>query len=254
MSEDFVNSFAEFASKIPSVKDGELVSLTFSIIHEKEKPGQKNVLVAGYEIPEGRIEIFLQSPKEIALQGIDQKKLRSANIGGKKFYTNYSPDLKNFFTVEGDFYSIINDEVLTVLSPDKDFLKSVEPDKSFKFQKYLLSHVKKFVKDIDGFSLCMINWNKEDLMERSRMIFFSLENQTEIAVDLIKGDKETIEYIFEDIKGKKKLDGTLYKGRMNKEDVVCSRLDDSRLLVVKCTKGKKEFLPKVTKQVLKAVK
>lgn len=254
MSEEFVNNFTEFANKIPTVKEGEIVSLTFSIIYGKGKPGQRNVLVAGYETPEKRIEIFVQSPKEIALEGVDEKKLRSVNIDGKKFYTNYNPRLENFAITEGDFYTIINDEVLTVLSPDKNLLKSVKPDKHLKFQKDLLSYSKKFVKDIDSFILCMINWNKEDIMERSRMVFFSLENKTEILVDVLKADKEEIETLWEDIKGKKKLEGTLYTGKMDKEDVVCSTLDDNRVLVAKCTKGKSEFLPKVTRQVIKAIK
>ena len=103
MSEEFVNSFTEFANKIPSVKEGEMVSLTFTIIHEKKKPGQRNVLVVGYEIPEAHIGIFVQSPKKIVLEGMDEKKLRHVNINGKRFYTNYNPGLKKFFMAEGDF-------------------------------------------------------------------------------------------------------------------------------------------------------
>ncbi|MCK4335391.1 MAG: hypothetical protein KAW40_01560 [Candidatus Aenigmarchaeota archaeon] len=254
MSEEFVNSFAEFVNKIPSVRGGEILSLTFSIIHEKEKPGQRNVLVANYKTPKAQIEIFVQSPKEIALEGVDEKKLRSMDIGGKKFYTNYNPNLDDFIVIKGDFYTTVNDEVLTVLSPDKNILKSVESDKPAKFQKDLLSYAKKFVKDIDGFDLCMINWNKEDIRVVSRMIFFNVENQTEIIVDVFKGDKEATEILWEDIKGKKKLDGTLYMGKRDKEHVVCSTLDDNRVLVAKCTKGKDEFLPKVTRKVVKAIR
>lgn len=254
MSEEFVNSFMEFANKTPSVKEGEIVSLTFSIIHGKEKPGQRNVLVTVYETSGTRIEIFVQSPKEIALEGVDKKKLRSANIGGKKFYTDYNPDLDDFVIVEGDFYTTVNDEILTVLSPDKNILKSVKPDKPLKFQKDLLSYAKKFVNDIDNFTLCMVNWDKEDIMEKSRMIFFNLENQTEIVVDVFNGDKEATEVFWEGIKGNKKLEGGLYTGRMDEEDVVCSILDDKRVLVAKCTKGKDELLLKLTRQVIKAIK
>ena len=254
MSEEFVNSFAEFVNKIPSVRGGEILSLTFSIIHEKEKPGQRNVLVANYKTPKAQIEIFVQSPKEIALEGVDKKKLRSVNIDGKKFYTNYNPNLDDFVIVKGDFYTTVNDEVLTVLLPDKNILKSVKPDKPLKFQKDLLSYAKKFVNDIDNFTLCMVSWSKEDMMEKSRMIFFNLENQTEIVVDVFNGDKEATEILWENIKGKKKLDGTLYMGKRDKEHVVCSTLDDNRVLVAKCTKGKDEFLPKVTRKVVKAIR
>lgn len=254
MSEEFVNSFTEFANKIPSVKEGEMVFLTFSIIYEKGKPSKRNVLVAGYETQEKRIGIFVQSPKEIVLEGVDEKKLRHVNINGKRFYTNYNPGLKKFFMAEGDFYTTIEDEVLTILSPDKNLLKSVNPEKPLKFQKDLLSYAKKFAKDIDGFILCMVNWSKDGMVERSRMIFFNVENQTEIVVDVVKGDKETMGFFWEDIKGKKKLEGTLYKGKVGKEDVVCSILDDKRVLVTKCTKGKDKFLTKVTRQVIKAIK
>ena len=254
MSEEFVNSFTEFANKIPSVKGWEMVSLTFSIIYEKEKPGQKNVLVAGYEALEKRIEIFIQSPKEIALEGMDEKKLRSANIGGKRFYTNYDPGLKDFVMTKGDFYTMVNDEVLTVLSPDKNLLKSVNPGKPLKFRKDLLSYAKKFVNDIDGFHLCMTNWSKENFMDRSRMVFFNTGNQTEIVVDVVKGDKEAIKILREDVRGKKKLEGTVYNGKMDKEDVVCSALGDNRFLVARCTRGEDKFLPKVVRQVVRAIK
>jgi len=254
MSEEFVNIFMEFANKIPSVKGGEIVSLTFSIIYEKDKPGQRNVLVTVYEIQETRIEIFVQSPKEIAFEGVDEKKLRSANIGGKKFYTNYKPNLDNFVITEGDFYTIVNDEVLTVLSPDKNLLKSVKPEKPVKFRKDLLSYSKKFVKDIDGFHLCMVSWNKEDTRERSRMIFFSVADQTEIIVDVLKADKKGMETLWKDIKGKEKLDETVHRGKLDDENVVCCHLDDNRVLVAKCTKGSDKFLPKLTRQVVKAIK
>jgi len=254
MSEEFVKNFMEFANKTPSVKEGEIVSLTFSIIHGKEKPSQRNVLVTVYETPGARIEIFVQSPKKIALKGVDEKKLRFANIGGKKFYTSYNPNLDDFVIIEGDFYTIVNDEVLTILSPDKNILKSVKPDKTLKFQKDLLSYAKKFVNDIDNFTLCMVSWSKEDMMEKSRMIFFNLENQTEIVVDVFNGDKEATEIFWRDIKGRKKLEGGLHTGRMDKENVVCSTLDDKRVIVAKCTKGKDELLPKLTRQVTRAVK
>lgn len=254
MSEEFINNFMEFTNKIRSVKEGEIVYLTFSIVHGKEKPGQRNVLVVTYEIRGARMQVFIQSPKDIVLEGVDEKKLHSMEIGGKKFYTNYNPGLDDFVIVEGDFYTIMNDEVLTVVSPDKNLLKLVEPDKSVKFQKDLLSYAKKFVQDVGGFTLCMVSWSKEDALERSRMVFFSMGDQTEVMADVIEGKKEATKILWEDIKNKKKLEGAFYTGKLDDEDVVCCHLDKNRVLVTKCTKGKSELLPKITSKVAKVIK
>ena len=255
MSEEFVNNLMEFSNKIPSVKGEGIVFLTFSIIHEKGKPGQRNVLVARYKTLNTKIEIYLQSPKAIALHGVDEKELLSANINGKKFYTNYTPDLKNFVSNDGNFYTIINgDEILTILTTDKNFLKLVEPQKPVKFQYDILSYAKKFIKDIDGFALRMVSWNKDGMMDRSRLIFSSADIQTEIAVDVFKADKNEIETLYGNIKNKNKLNEMLYTVKLKEEDVVFCRLDDKRILAAKCTKGNKELLPKLAQQVADVIK
>lgn len=254
MSEEFVKSFIEFANKIPYVKKGEIVSLTFSIIYEKEKPGKRNVLVTSYEIPEALIEIIVQSPKEIVFEGVDQKKLRSMKISGKKFYTNYKPNLDNFITVEGNFYTIAGNEILTVVSHKKNFLKLIEPEKKMKFQKDLLMYAKKLLKDVDGFSLCMVNWVKEDMWDVSRMVFFNAENHTEILVDVFKGEKETMKFLWKEIEDKKKLRGSLYSGKCNDEKVLCSIFDDKRFMIAKCTKEKKDLLTEIVPKIMGMIK
>lgn len=255
MSEEFVKSFIKFANKIPSVKDGKIVSLTFSIIYEKGKPGKRKVLATSYETPEASMEVFVQSPKEVVLEGVDQKKLHSMNIGGKKFYTDYDPNLDNFATMDGNFYTIVKeDEVLTVLSHEKDFLKLIKSEKKMKFNKDLLSYAKKFLKGVDGFSLCMVNWTKEDMIDRSRMIFFNAENQTEIFVEVFKGEKEIMENIWGKIERKKKTEGILYTGKYNDENVLCSTLDEKRIMIAKCTKGNKNFLAEITPKLVKMIR
>ena len=255
MSNEFIKNFIEFTNKIPSVEEGEFGSLTFSIMHEKEKPGKRNMLALNYEVRGSRIQIFVQSPKGVVFEGVNEKKLRSVNIGGKKFYTNYNPNLKDFVTVKGNFYTIVNDEVITILSPNKDILKLVETGKTLKFEKDLAKYAKKFTDNIDGFDLCMVNWKMDtDLWDISRMIFFNVKHRTEIVVDIFEGDKEAIEILWEEIEGKKKLSGSLYLGKHDEEKVLCCLLDKKRVMIARCTKGKKDLFTKVTQKIVEMLK
>jgi hypothetical protein len=254
MSKEFINNFIEFSNKIPHVDKGKIVYLTFSIIHKKGKPGKRNVLVAGYETPEALIEIFVQSPKEIALEGVDEKKLRQIKIGKEKFYTNYNPHLENFVGFRGDFYTVIKNEVLTVLSPNKNILKSVNTDKTEKFQNDLFAYTKKFLNGVEGFDICMVNWKRDDIRDVSRMIFFNVDNQTEIIVDIFKGAKRAMEILWHEIEDKKKISGTIYSGKYSDEDVLCSILDNKRVIIAKCSRGKKDFLRKIIHKIVNMFK
>jgi len=255
MSNGFIKNFIEFTNKIPSVEGGKFGSLTFSIIHEKEKPGKKNMLVLDYEVRGSQIQVFIQSPKGVVFEGVNEKKLRLVNIGGKKFYTNYKPNLKDFVAVKGNFYTIVNDEVITILSPNEDMLKLVETGKTLKFEKDLVKYAKKFTDSIDGFDLCMVNWKMDtDSRDISRMIFFNVEHKTEIVVDIFEGHKEAIEILWKEIEGKKKLSGSLYLGKHDKEKVLCSVLDKQRVMIARCTKGKKDLFTKITQKIVEMLK
>ncbi len=253
-SEKFLSEFLDFSKKIPLFKDGEMVYLIFTVIYEKEKPGSRSLMVVSYRNPEEEVELVIQSPKENIMEKMNLKKLKTTKIEDRKFYIGYVPEPRAFITLDGKSYTYLNDKVWTVIAENKDAIKSLEFKTPLKFDKDILNYAKIFKEDLNGFSLCMLQWNKFDSSDRSQMIFSNPEKKTEMWAEILKDDREALQSFQKDIKNKKKLDKFSYEVELEGKKVLLSVIDKERILVSKCLKGKKELLKDFTRTILKKLR
>jgi hypothetical protein len=255
MTEEFVKNLLDFAKSVPSVRDGALNFMTFSIIYEKEKPGHKNVLLVRYQMDDGQVEILVQSPKETVLGDAGEKELKSVTHDGKKFFTNFDPKLEGFFLEKADFYTTINgDEVITIRAKDSRQLKLVDLHNRMKFDQDILAYAGKFSKEFNGFELCMTNWSRQGKTDKSRMIFLNTADQSVISAEIVKDRKAETDSFLDAIVEKKKLEGDLFLGKMEGHEIVFTRLDENRIFMARTIEGENAHLHSVASHLVGSLK
>jgi len=245
--EGFKNKFLEFSRKIPYLKGARLSSVNFCIIYPRRRGVAKDVFSARYEIEGNHVECLIQSPKDVVLENVDRSKLKYMKIGNNKFYTDYDPKLNHFPSryvplEEGHrLYTLINNNVLTIATDDKNCLKLVKKNRFMKPELRIFELIKNIPEQIGDFAMCFIYYETEIYDEHYMFILIS-DAEKEVRVEYYKDNEGIINSITDNFKNFKKIDNLTTIGKIEDKLNSLYKINKNTILVLKLIKGTKNDL------------
>ncbi len=252
MTEDFHDKFLEHLKNISYVQGLKPISVTFTILYSKSGGQARDITIVKYGNFEKQIELLIQSPKEAVLEKVDVSKLKSINIGKKKFYTDYDPKISFYNRDKRDVYTVFNEKTLSITCDNKNDTNLIKPEKTVEFESDIPGYVEK-LKVIKDFDMCFAQTSKEFNQDFSHLVFNNMEQKTEISLDIYRDEKEKIEELIDRIENKKKVNKQFTKGKIGDEFIIFSKLDENRLVVFHLHKGKEESVQDFAKEVVSKI-